>query len=121
MAEPHSTVVAGALYGAGLSSVTVLLGAQIDALVAGLVAAILVSIWLDTINNRTKAAAAVLFSALLAGYGSSSAAELFTANVAGVPNTDSLRMLMALIIGAAAPTIVPIVIGTFGKWVGGKA
>lgn len=32
MAEPHTTVVAGGLAGAGVSSVTVILGAQADAL-----------------------------------------------------------------------------------------
>ena len=115
MAEPHSTVGAGLLQGASLSSVSVLLGAQVDALVAGLVAAILVSIWLDTINNKSKAAAAVILSSLLAGYGSPVAAEWVTASISGIASSDQLRVLMALMIGAASPTVIPIAIRTFGK------
>ncbi len=121
MAEPHSTVAAGLVQGASLSSATLLLGAQADALVAGLVAAILVSIWLDTINNYPKAAAAVILSALLAGYGSPVAAEWVTSSVSGIASTDSLRVLLALVIGAAAPTVVPIAINTFGKKAGGQS
>jgi len=91
------------------------MGAQVSALVAGLVSAILVSIWLDTINNRTRAAAAVLLSSLLAGYGSPIAAEYVVASATGIPNTDTLNILLALIIGAASPTAVPIAIGAFKK------
>jgi len=121
MAEPHLTVAAGAAQGAALSSVTLLLGAQVDALAAGLAAAILVSIWLDTIDNKTKATAAVIFSALLSGYGSPVAAELVTATVTGIGSSDSLRVTMALIIGSLAPTAVPIAIRAFGRKAGGQS
>lgn len=119
MAEPHSTVVAGALYGAGLSSVTILLGAQVDALVVGLVAATLISIWLETIDNKIKAAASVLLSALLAGYGSPVAAAWLTASVSGIASTDSLRLLLAASIGCVAPSLVPMTIRAFGKRIQG--
>jgi len=121
MAEPHSTVATGLLQGAAASSVTVLMGAQVDALIAGLVAAILVSIWLDTIDNKTKAAAAVILSAMLAGYGSPVAAQWVSATVTGIASTDSLRLLLALMIGAAAPTVVPIAIRMFGQRIGGQS
>jgi hypothetical protein len=120
MAEPHLTVGAGLVQGAIASSVTLFLGAQVDALVAGLAAAILVSVWLDTINNYPKAAAAVILSALLAGYGSPVAAEWVTSSISGIASTDSLRVLLALLIGAAAPTVVPIAIRTFGRQAGGQ-
>ncbi|OIR10966.1 hypothetical protein GALL_71370 [mine drainage metagenome] len=121
MVEPHSTVSAGIAQGALASSVTLFLGAQVDALIAGLVAAILVSIWLDKIDNKAKAAAAVLLSALLAGYGSPVAAEWVTASVSGIASSDSLRLLLALMIGAISPTVVPIAIQTFGRRAGGGA
>lgn len=121
MSEPHSTVASGLLQGAGISSFTLLLGAQVDLLIAGLIAAILVSIWLDTINSKVKASAAVVLSALLAAYGSPVAAEWISATVSGIGSSDSLRLLMAVIIGSAAPTVVPIAIKTFGRKAGGKA
>lgn len=119
MAEPHSTVVAGALYGASLSSVTILFGAQVDALVVGLVIATLVSIWLETIDNKMKAASAVLLSAILAGYGSPVAASWAAASLSGVTNTDSLRLLLAALIACIAPGVVPATINLFKRKLGG--
>lgn len=108
MAEPHSTVIAGAIVGAGAGSVTILMGAKVDALAIGLVAAILASIWLETIDSRAKAASAVLLSAILAGYGSPVAAEYIAASVTGIGMSDPLRLLLAALIGLASPRIVPI-------------
>ncbi|MFA6015905.1 MAG: hypothetical protein WC742_12645 [Gallionellaceae bacterium] len=119
MAEPHSTVLAGALYGAGVSSVTMFFGAQVDALVAGLVAAILASIWMETIDNKRKAASAVILSALLAGYGSPVAAQWIAFSVSGISITDQLRIVIALMIGASCPRLVPLVLQAFGKRVQG--
>jgi uncharacterized phage infection (PIP) family protein YhgE len=120
MAEPHATVVAGALAGAGASSaVTLVMGVQVDALVIGLIGAVLVSIWLETIDNRIKAAAAVFLSAMLAGYGSPLAAQWIAASVPSLPNTDSLRLFIALLISAIAPSIVPLAIKAFGSKVQG--
>lgn len=119
MAEPHSTVLAGALAGAGVSSVTLLLGAQVDALVLGLIAAILVSIWMENIDNKGKAAAAVLLSAILAGYGSPVAAQYISASVTGITMTDPLRLLLAAVIGAMAPGIIPLAVRFVGNKIGG--
>lgn len=120
MAEPHSTVIAGALTGASISSVTILLGAQIDALAVGLIAAILASIWMETIDNKRKAASAVLLSALLAGYGSPVAAGWLTSSVSGIASSDSLRLLLAVLIGLASPRMVPMAMRAFGKRIGGQ-
>lgn len=119
MAEPHSTALVGALYGAGVSSVTLFFGAQVDALVAGLVAAILASIWMETIDNKRKAAAAVILSALLAGYGSPVAAQWVAFSVSGISITDQLRIVIALIIGLSCPRLVPMLLHILGKRVQG--
>lgn len=108
MLDPHSTA-GGALTGAAISSASLVMGAQVDALAVGLIAAVFVSIWLETIDNKLKAASAVLFAALLAGYGSPVAAEWVVTAVPSVAkNAESLRMLLALLIGGGAPSVVPV-------------
>ncbi len=119
MVEPHSTVVAGALYGASISSVTILFGAQVDALVIGLAVATFVSIWLETIDNKMKAASAVLLSAILAGYGSPVAASWAASTMSGVTNTDSLRLLLAALIACVSPALVPTIINLLKQKIGG--
>lgn len=111
MAEPHASTVAGAFTGAGISiSGGMLLGAQIDALAVGLLAALFVSFWLESIDNRLKAAAAVLFSSLLAGYGSPVLAAWAASSVPGMAGVSpGLRLLGALCIGALAPVLVPVI------------
>jgi len=97
--------------GAGSSlSGGLLMGAQVDALMAGLLAAIFVSIWLQSIDSRAKAAASVLFSSLLAGYGSPVLAAWASQSVSGLAGAGpGLRMLGALCIGALSPILVPVV------------
>lgn len=121
MADPHSTV-AGALIGAGAGASTIFMGAQVDALVIGLVAAVFVSIQMDMIDNRLKAASAVLFASLLAGYGSPVAAEWVVGHVDAIgANANALRLLMALSIGAVAPSLVPLGIRFLSKKIEGGA
>jgi len=120
MAEPNSTVVAGALSGAGISSVTIILGAQADALAIGALAAIFVSIWMQTIDSRLKAAAAVLLSAMLAGYGSPVGAEYLASSLVDPAGREPLRLLLALVIGAATPSVFPLALNRFGKTVSGE-
>lgn len=119
MVEPHTTVAAGGFAGAGVSSVTIILGAQADALAIGALAAIFVSIWMRTIDSRLKAAAAVLFSAMLAGYGSPVAASYLATSVPDAGG-ESLRLLLALVIGGATPSVFPLVLNRFGKTVSGE-
>lgn len=57
MTEPNTTV--GLLVGSGIGLTGTLLGAQVDALLLGLIAAVFVSIWLPAINDRLRAASAV--------------------------------------------------------------
>ena len=105
MSEPYSAPIAGAASGVAL----VVLGAQVDALVIGLFAAFFVSIWLDSVDNKVKAGAAVLFSALLAAYASPVMALYVSASLPSVAgNMEALRLLLALVIGALTPSAVPM-------------
>lgn len=108
--DPHSTVN-GALAGAAISASSLVLGAQIDALIIGMISAVLVSICMEAIDNKLTAGAAVFFAALLAGYGSPVAAGWLTSNVPSIgTNGESLRMLLALLIGGGAPSSIPVAI-----------
>lgn len=119
MIDQHSTA-AGALAGAATSTASLFMGAQVDALVLGLISAVFVSIWLEKIDNRLKAAAAVLMSSLLAGYGSPVAAEWVIGNSSNVyANLEALRLLLAVVIGGGAPLLVPIGIKYFGNKISG--
>jgi len=106
MPEPHSTAV-GLAIGAGIGLTGTVMGASVDALLVGLFAAILVSIWMPSIDNRVKAASAVAFATLLAGWGSDVAAGWVAVNQTGIQDATPLRLLLALMIGGAAPTVMP--------------
>lgn len=112
MVEPQASAAIGAAVGAG----TVILGAQVDALAVGLAAAIFASIFLDAVDDKLKAGAAALLAAMLAGYGSPKAA-LFVAGTwpAIGAADDTLRLLMAVLIGSLAPTAIPLVVGWFKR------
>lgn len=110
MPEPNSTA-AGLLIGTGIGLTGTILGAQVDALVVGLMAAILVSIWLPSVDNRIKAASAVALSAMASGYFSPHAAAWIATQLALPDYPDSpLRLAAALAIGTVSPAIVPVAI-----------
>lgn len=110
MADPHAPIV-GIIAGAAISPAAIVLGAQVDALIVGLIAAVFVSTWLESIDSRLKVASAVMFSAMLAGYGSPVAAGMLAASVpAAATSADSLRLLFAAVIGGSAPSLVPLAI-----------
>lgn len=111
MPEPHSTTTAGIAIGTGIGLTGTVMGAQVDALIVGLVAAILISFWLPTIDDRRKAAAAVAMSSLLAAYGSPVAAGWLAGTQPELAAGSPLRLLVALGIGAVCPTLVPAIIG----------
>jgi hypothetical protein len=69
MTEPTSTA-AGAVLGAFGALPLLVLGAQTDALIIGLFAAMLSTAQIGAINSLGRAAAAAFFSSLSAGYGS---------------------------------------------------
>lgn len=119
MAATHTTL-AGALTGAGISSATVLLGAQVDALVVGLIAAVFASTWLESIDSLVKAAGAVLFAAMLAAYGSPVAAAIIAVKLPSAAiEAEALRLLFAALIGGLAPSMVPLAIRYMGKKMSG--
>lgn len=110
MPEPHSTAI-GIAVGAGIGLTGTMMGAQVDALLVGLVAAILISFWLPTIDDRRKAAASVALSSLLAGYGSPVAAAWLAGTETALQGGPDMRLLLALVIGILCPTIVPVLLG----------
>lgn len=110
MPEPNSTAI-GIAIGAGIGLTGTVMGAQVDALLIGLIAAILISFWLPAIDDRRKAAASVALSALLAGYGAPVAAGWLAGTQPELAAGSPLRLLVALSLGALCPTLVPAVIG----------
>lgn len=119
MPEPNSTT-AGALVGAGIGLTGSIMGAQLDALLIGMVAATLMSFWLPAIDSRPRAAAAVAMSSLFAGYGSPAAAAWVATHVVSA-DASALRIPMALLIGAASPTAIPLMLRRFAGWSQGGA
>lgn len=119
MAEPHSTTAAGILLGTGIGLTGTIMGAQVDALLLGMFAAILVSIWLPSINDRWRAASAVGLSSLFAGYGSPVATAWLAAEQSGLRADSPLRLLVALAIGAGGPTLVPVLIDRAKRMISG--
>lgn len=114
MAEPQTSIATGAVVGLG----TALLGAKVDALALGLCAAIFISIWMESIDDKLKAGSAALLSSMLAGYGSPKAAAFAAATWPAIGGADdTLRLLMAVLIGAGAPTVIPLA----ARWLKGRA
>lgn len=111
MPEPHivSVTTAGAASGGAVGLSWILLGAQADALVVGMLAAIFVSAWMPQINDFFRSAAAVCLATLFAGYGSPHVAAWIAGSVPGA-QADSVRMLSAVLIGASTPRIFPILL-----------
>lgn len=119
MAEPHATT-AGVLLGSGIGLAGTFMGAQVDALIIGLAAAVFMSIWLPTIDGRLKAAAAVALSSLLAGYASPVAAAWLASEQHGFSSGDPLRLLVALVIGAITPVSIPFAVARLQTFIGGS-
>ena len=107
MPEPHASTGTGLLAGSTIGLTSTIMGAQLDALLIGLTAAIFISIWMPTIDNKIKSAAAVGMSSLLAGYGSPVAAAWLASEQSGFASGSPLRLLLALLIGMLTPTLVP--------------
>lgn len=119
MTEPGATVVSSAA-GAGLRLSFTLLGADAQALVVGLVAAVLMSFWLPAVDQRSKACASVMFSALASGYGAAAAAAVAADNLPVLGKVEQLHMLMAVIIGALLPVLMPAIIKRAKQIIGGN-
>lgn len=120
MAEPHSTTAAGIAVGAGIGLTGTFMGAHIDALLIGLLAAVFMSIWLPAISGKLQAASAVGMSSLLAGYGSPVASAWLAVEQTGFKDDPSLRLLFALLIGTTCPTLLPVAIDRARKFIKGR-
>lgn len=106
MAEPGTA--AGICAGAAVALPCSLLGAQTDAMVVGLIAAVLISFWLEAIDDRKKAFLAVLTSSLVAAYASPPVAKQMVAWFPAVGgDADGFRLACAFGLGALGPTIIP--------------
>lgn len=110
MTDPTSTA-AGAAIGALGALPVLLLGAQTDALLVGLFAAMLVTAQIRTIDSVRIAAATAFFASLSAGYGSPLLVALGIAALPSAARVDpsSLRLLAAFAIGALMPTLWPLI------------
>lgn len=113
MPEPHTSALLGGAAAAAPISVIVggtLLGAQIDALLVGLLSALFVSAWLHEINSVLRSAAACLFASLVAGYGSPAAASVLVGMLPAGQDANNLRLLSAMGLAAIAPGVVPLLL-----------
>ncbi len=116
MTEPTSAA-AGIRAGCVTALPLAIFGAATDALCLGLFAALLVTIWMPTISTRIRAFSAVLLSGIAAGYCAPVLAAVAAAQLTCV-EVDTLRMPIALLIGLAAPTAIPVALTAFSAWIG---
>lgn len=106
MADPHVTT--GTLIGATVSPTLLLMGAQVDALIVGLMAAVLATFWLEAVDSKPKAFGSVLLSSMLAGYGSPLAVAYSVSKVPEIAGTgDVLRLFCAALIGVMVTVLLP--------------
>lgn len=120
MAEPHSATGAGILTGAGIGLTGTVLGAQLDALVIGMMSATFMAIWLPSINDKLKSASAVAMGSMLAGY-SYPVANWVAKSFDGIDYSETLRLLMAALIGIAIPALLPTMLARARVFIGGNA
>lgn len=112
MTEPTSTA-GGAAGGAAISLLpAVMLGAQIDALLLGLIGSFIAVAWFDELNSMRRAAASVIAGALVCGVLSGLLAvavwSSLPARMQTLLNVESLRMPIALVIGFLVPSVGPV-------------
>lgn len=112
MPEPTSSVAVGAAAASvavgTVAGVSAVLGAQVDALLIGLGAAVASIYWIREINTHWQAFFASLFASGLSGYGSPVLASWVMANVQNLGGVDGVRKLLALVIGGITPFVWPI-------------
>ena len=107
-------IVAGAL--ASLS--TLFVGADPVGLTLGLFAALLLTFFLGSVDSRTKAFCGVLLGSLLAGFGMPVVASIILGFMPGLKDVmASLKPLVSIGIGGAAPMLVPAAIEAAKRWI----
>lgn len=109
-----TSTVAGAAAGAVVTMVpAAMLGAQIDALLLGLVGSFVAVAWFDELNSMRRAVAAVIAGAVasgvLSGVFSTGAWWLLPDGLQSLIAPETLRMPMALVTGFLGPSIWPLV------------
>lgn len=123
MAEPNSAVAAGIAAGALVSVPAPLFGLDVPALVSATVVSAMVSYTWPAIDDKIKAAVAVAFSGYAAGFAAPVVAAVLAAKDASLLGAvDGIKMVAALGIGAAGPTVTPVAlaalksaVSAFGK------
>ncbi|MCL2076773.1 MAG: hypothetical protein FWH15_10180 [Betaproteobacteria bacterium] len=118
--KPSVGTVAQASLAGGVPAL--FLGAHIDALIAGLFAAVLSTIWLPTIDDRIKSFSAIALSTLFAGYGSQILVTAIMARFSEftAADIDQFRILTALCIGFATPLLTPSAIRFAQRFLNGE-
>jgi hypothetical protein len=107
-------IVAGAL--ASLS--TLFVGADPAGLTLGLFAALLMTFFMGSIDSRTKAFCGVLLGSLLAGFGMPVVANIILGFMPSLKDVmTSLKPLVSIGIGGAAPMLVPSAIEAAKRWI----
>lgn len=117
MPEPNSTA-AGIVIGSSIGLSGLLIGAQVDALLIGMAAAILASIWMPAVDNRLKAASSVGLSTLLAAYSSPVIANWLANSQDGLTGiNEPIRLLSAMVIGSLSPAVFPVIVTALQSWI----
>lgn len=98
----------GTFFALPIAISTLLAGADPLGLLLGLVSATMMTFLVGGINNRWKAIAGILFAALLAGFATPAVgAAIMLQWPTWKPVMDLAHPLVSILIGGAAPTIIP--------------
>ena len=108
----------GMIAGALTALATLFVGADPAGLTLGLFAALLMTFFMGSIDSRTKAFCGVLLGSLLAGFGMPVVASIILGFMPGLKDVmTSLKPLVSIGIGGAAPMLVPSAIEAAKRWI----
>lgn len=93
-------------------------GLDLDAMIVGLMAASFITFWLNTVDDFPKAASAILFSAMLSGFGAPVATVFMITKFPGLAGaSNALPPLIAVLVGGSVTWGLPILINFIQqKW-----
>ena len=108
----------GIFAGALASLATLFVGADHVGLALGLFAALLTTFFVGDIDSRAKAFCGVLLGSLLAGFGMPVVASIILGFMPGLKDVmTSLKPLVSIGIGGAAPMLVPSAVEAAKRWI----
>jgi len=109
----------GGIAAGGLASLaTLFVGADTVGLALGLFAALLTTFFVGNIDSRAKAFCGVLLGSLLAGFGMPVVATIILSFMPSLKDVMiSLKPLVSIAIGGAAPMVVPTAIEAAKRWI----